>query len=172
MQFFGRSVHTFSSTHERSHLFCAYGMSPLPQGQPCYLLVWEGNIGAFYEIDQQLEITRLAHVLEDPGSKFQYLFALANPGFTDNEISFRFENAGKLMALAGHAEDKPTTDDEKRIIDFILAQRSMILSTPKSKVRWSPFYNIGVEAQELMPSGQIVRRDIHQILRGCPQEAN
>ena len=47
----GRPVHYFSSSHERSHLLCAFGMSSLPKGTPCYALVWEGAIGAFYEID-------------------------------------------------------------------------------------------------------------------------
>jgi predicted NodU family carbamoyl transferase len=43
----GRPVHYFSSSHERSHLLCAFGMSSLPKGTPCYALVWEGEIGAF-----------------------------------------------------------------------------------------------------------------------------
>ncbi len=48
----GRPVHYFSSSHERSHILCAFGMSSLPKGTPCYALVWEGAIGAFYEILQ------------------------------------------------------------------------------------------------------------------------
>ena len=44
----GRPVHVFSSSHERSHILCAFGMSSLPKGTPCYALVWEGAIGAFY----------------------------------------------------------------------------------------------------------------------------
>jgi predicted NodU family carbamoyl transferase len=40
----GRPVHYFSSSHERSHLLCAFGMSSLPKGTPCYALVWEGAI--------------------------------------------------------------------------------------------------------------------------------
>lgn len=49
----GRPVNYFSSSHERSHLLCAFGMSVLPKGTPCYALVWEGAIGAFYEIDSE-----------------------------------------------------------------------------------------------------------------------
>ena len=49
--YLGRPVRYFSSSHERSHLLCAFGMSDLPKGTPCYALVWEGAIGAFYEID-------------------------------------------------------------------------------------------------------------------------
>ena len=31
-------------------LLCAFGMSSLPKGTPSYALVWEGAIGAFYEV--------------------------------------------------------------------------------------------------------------------------
>ena len=48
----GKHIRYFSSSHERSHLLCAFGMSGLPAGTPCYALVWEGSIGAFYEIDE------------------------------------------------------------------------------------------------------------------------
>jgi predicted NodU family carbamoyl transferase len=50
----GKSVHYYSSSHERSHILCAYGMSNLPKGTPCYALIWEGEIGTFYEIDSDL----------------------------------------------------------------------------------------------------------------------
>src|SRR5437660_2818890 len=41
-------VDYFSSSHERSHILCAFGMSALPKGTSCYALVWEGETGAFY----------------------------------------------------------------------------------------------------------------------------
>ena len=49
----GKTVRYFSSSHERSHLLCAFGMSNLPKGTPCYALLWEGVIGSFYEIDSE-----------------------------------------------------------------------------------------------------------------------
>ena len=48
---------------------CVYvGMSGLPAGTPCYALVWEGSIGAFYEIDDRLNITLLADVMNEPAA--------------------------------------------------------------------------------------------------------
>jgi hydroxymethyl cephem carbamoyltransferase len=55
-RFLGKQVQYFSSSHERSHLLCAFGMSNLPKGTPCYALVWEGALGAFYEIDSELNM--------------------------------------------------------------------------------------------------------------------
>ncbi|WP_051450422.1 carbamoyltransferase C-terminal domain-containing protein [Actinospica robiniae] len=146
---FGKPVQFFSSTHERSHLLSTYGMSPFPQGQPCYALVWEGNIGSFYEISPELEVVRIAEVMEDPGNKYQFVFALADPATSTERGGFRFSNAGKLMALAGYADGSACTAAERELIDFVLSRRSILLTTSKTDMADSPFYDIGVEEQAL-----------------------
>src|SRR5258705_13885611 len=35
----GKTVHYFASSHERSHLLGAFGISDLPKGTPCYALL-------------------------------------------------------------------------------------------------------------------------------------
>ena len=80
----GKPIQYFSSSHERSHLLCAFGMSNLPKGTPCYALVWEGEIGAFYEIDSELNITLLADVMNQPGNRYALLYGLADPTFPKN----------------------------------------------------------------------------------------
>jgi predicted NodU family carbamoyl transferase len=144
---FGKPVCSFSSTHERSHLMSAYGMSPFPQGQPCYALIWEGNIGSFYEITSDVEVHRIAEVMEDPGNKYQFVFALADPTTTSEHGGFRFSNAGKLMALAGYADGAPATPGERELIDFVLSRHSILLSTAKADLADSPCHDVGVEAQ-------------------------
>ncbi|WP_156437383.1 MULTISPECIES: hypothetical protein [Burkholderia] len=57
--FFGNEIRRITDSHERSHIMCAYGMSPFPQGQACYVLVWEGHIGSFYFVDEYVNIERL-----------------------------------------------------------------------------------------------------------------
>jgi hypothetical protein len=94
----GRPVHHFSSSHERSHLLCAFGMSSLPKGTPCYALVWEGAIGAFYEIDSELNIALLADVLNEPGNRYTSIYGLADPTFPKNAPFSRFSDAGLLSA--------------------------------------------------------------------------
>jgi len=56
-------------------------MSNLPKGTPCYALLWEGVIGAFYEIDAELNITKIADVMPEPGHRYAMLYALADPTF-------------------------------------------------------------------------------------------
>lgn len=145
--FFGRTVEQFSSTHERSHIFCTYGMSPLPNGAPCYVLIWEGNLGDFYELDDRLHITHLGHVLTDPGNKYAFLFGLADPSYPLDTSPLRFNDAGKLMALAGFSDRSPMTADERRITDHLLAKEGILLSTRKRELAWSPFFDIGVQSQ-------------------------
>ena len=84
----GRTVEYFSSSHERSHLLCAFGMSNLPKGTPCYSLLWEGVIGSFYEIDSGLNITKLADVMPEPGHRYALLYGLADPTFDKSVAEF------------------------------------------------------------------------------------
>jgi predicted NodU family carbamoyl transferase len=145
--FFGRDVRVFSSTHERSHIMTAYGMVPPAAGQPYYSLVWEGNIGSFYRLDERGEVTHLRHVMSDPGNKYAYLFALADPKFPATKGLFRYQDAGKQMALTGFAEKGPVTEAERETIDFILKQEGIILGLSKDDMSWSHVHNCGVESQ-------------------------
>jgi predicted NodU family carbamoyl transferase len=146
-RFFGKEVRYFSSTHERSHIYTSLGMAPGAAHQPAYALVWEGNIGDFYRIDERGEVTHLQHVLTDPGAKYAYLFALADPSFPAGKGRYRFNDAGKQMALTGFAHDGPATAEEREIIDFLLKQDGIILGLDKADMTWSHLYNVTVESQ-------------------------
>ncbi len=109
----GKHIQYFSSSHERSHLLCSFGMSCLPKGTPCYALIWEGTIGAFYEIDEKLNITMLAEVIHEPGHRYAMLYGLADTTFAKNLEFTRISDAGKLMALASYSNrNKITAEDE------------------------------------------------------------
>lgn len=148
-RFFGGEVQVFSSTHERSHIMAALGLSGFPAGQPCYCLVWEGNIGSFYRIDERGHVTHLRHVMSDPGNKYAWLFALADPTFPVNKGLHRLQDAGKMMALTGFANRRPATADERRLIDVILAQEQIVHTLGKDELSWSPVHDAGVRSQVL-----------------------
>jgi len=145
--FLGRTVHYFSSSHERSHLLCAFGMSTLPKGTPCYALVWEGDIGAFYEIDSKLNISLLANVLNEPGNRFTSIYGLADPTFPKSAPFSRFSDAGKLMALASFSNRRPPVAEEKKLFDFLLNSPHVQLSLYKD-LEHSRYYNVGVDDPE------------------------
>jgi predicted NodU family carbamoyl transferase len=107
-RFQGRDVRYFSSSHERSHIVGSYAMSPFPQGQPCYALVWEGVIGSFYRIDEKLGVRRLGTPMSGPGHKYGFLYGLADPKLPVDARKSRREDAGKLMAIAGFARREMT----------------------------------------------------------------
>ncbi len=146
--FLDETIDYFSSTHERSHILCSYGLSPFEQGKPCYALNWEGNIGSFYEIDEKVNIKRIGKVLEDPGNKYSFLFTIANQNAPIHKGYFIFSNAGKLMALTSFGEQVPINNHEYEIIEYLLNKKSILLSTDKRELTWSKYYNIGVESQE------------------------
>lgn len=141
---FGQQVRTFSSTHERSHLMSAYGMSPFVNERPCYGLVWEGYIGSFYEYGPRGEVTLIQEVMRDPGMKYQHLFSLADPTTTTEHAGFRFSNAGKLMALAAFGEPDRVDPEGSALIERLLDQDDVLQALPKSHFADSPYHDIGV----------------------------
>ncbi|MES0033570.1 carbamoyltransferase C-terminal domain-containing protein [Mesorhizobium sp. M0040] len=145
---FGRKVHFYSSTHERSHLWGSYGMSPFPAGMPCYALIWEGDLGDFYEIDERLQVVHLGKVMSTPGNKYAFLYALADPKFALPKGQLRYEDAGKLMALCAYGQTGSPDRDEQALIDFLLPRPGILSSLSKEDLRESPYYNIGVTHQK------------------------
>jgi predicted NodU family carbamoyl transferase len=143
----GKAIRYFSSSHERSHLLCAYGMSPFPQGQPCYALVWEWAIGAFYEIDSDLGITLIADVMNQPGNRYASIYGLADPTFPKNAPFSRFSDAGKLMAIASFSQRSTPTREEEQVMDFLLSSRDVRLDLYQ-ELESSVHYNVGVEDEE------------------------
>ena len=146
---FGRDVTYFSSSHERSHLLCGYGLSPFPQGQPCYALLWEGYFGAFYRIDENVNISKLGSALENPGDRFAFLYALADPTFNLGAGQIRLSDAGKLMALAAYGENGEIDEDARHIIATLLDENTNFRKLHKRQFRKSKYYNIGIENPRL-----------------------
>lgn len=139
--FLGRPVYWYESTHERSHVFCAYGLSPYPQGEPCYVLVWEGAIGSFYEVDSRLHIRSYGPVLQYPGYKYAFLFDLADP--TSPRGRWRHDAAGKLMALSGLGSDRTPDEQDRDLLNQIFSTVSPP-TTEKAAFAHSRYYNCGV----------------------------
>ncbi|MCA1197773.1 carbamoyltransferase [Sphingomonas sp. R647] len=148
-RFLGKEVDLFSSSHERSHLLCAFGMSGLPKGTACYALLWEGNIGAFYEISAGLHITKLSNVLPEPGHRYALLYALADPTFDKRSAEYsRLSDAGKLMALASFSTRTQATHSEELIMDFLLQDCEHIRPRDCEALQDLTHYNVGTDDQE------------------------
>lgn len=158
----GSQVHYFSSSHERSHLLCAFGMSSLPKGTPCYALIWEGAIGAFYEIDSELYITLLADVLNQVGNRYGLLYGLADPTFPKDRPYFRFQDAGKLMALASFSNRSTPTEEERKLLAFLLDNPYCDLSAYKH-LEHSRYYNVGLDDPEFRNFAGIFSNKIFDI---------
>ena len=153
----GKTVEYFSSSHERSHLLCAFGMSALPKGTPCYALLWEGVIGACYEIDSDLNLTKLADVMPEPGHRYALLYGLADPTFDKSVAEFsRFSDAGKLMALASFSKRSKPSDEEERIIAFLMQETLHLKPKECESLKSYTHYNVGLDDQEFRNFAGIV----------------
>lgn len=153
----GKTVKYFSSSHERSHLLCAFGMSNLPKGTPCYALLWEGVIGAFYEIDSELNLKKLADVMPEPGHRYALLYGLADPTFDKGVAEFsRLSDAGKLMALASYSKRKKPSDEEEKIIAFLMQDCVHLKPRECESLRHGRHYNVGLDDPEFRNFAGIV----------------
>ncbi|MDF5736630.1 MULTISPECIES: carbamoyltransferase C-terminal domain-containing protein [unclassified Nostoc] len=141
--FFGENIARFSSSHERSHVMCSYGMSHFEQGQPCYVLIWEGRLGDFYKIDKDLNITHIGKVLTQPGVRYSCAYWVAN-NFSGEGL--RLSTAGKLMALTSFSDHSFPNDEEMKIIKFIADYQGEVWRLTRKDFEWSPFLNSGVES--------------------------
>lgn len=141
----GRPATFFSSSHERSHLLCAYGLSPYPQGEPCYALLWEGHFGAFYYIDEHVKIEKVGDVLDHPGSRFAFLYGLADPNFELAPGQIRLSDAGKLMAIAAYGTTGQLDEEGEQIISTLLDKSTDFTALSKEDFKSTSYHNIGVE---------------------------
>lgn len=154
---FGKKINFFSSSHERSHLLCAFGMSHLPKGTPCYALLWEGVIGSFYKIDEKLNITKLADVMPEPGHRYALLYGLGDQTFDKKFEKFsRFSDAGKLMALASFSKRSIPTIEEEKIISFLMQDRPHLKPQECEIFKDDRHYNVGLDDAEFRNFAGIV----------------
>lgn len=148
--FFGRTVEFYSSTHERAHIWASYALSPLPQGQPCYVLVWDDVLGDFYEVDADLNIRHLGHVMGNPAHKFAFLYALADPDAAPRANNGRGGDFGRMMAAAAAGDALAHDAEATALIARILGWPGTAGGLDKSKFRDSPFYNIGTGSRRFL----------------------
>jgi hypothetical protein len=118
----------------------------VPQGEPCYVLVWEGLIGAFYEVDASQRVSKVGDVMTEPGGKYAFAYAIANPRHPERMGLFDPAAAGKLMALAGFSSRDPHSPDEEKLTVQLLEQSSIVTSAKKD-FAWSPLFDRGVESE-------------------------
>ena len=116
-----------------------------PTGTPCYALIWEGTIGAFYEIDAELNITILADIMREPGHRYAMLYGLADSTFAKNLEFTRISDAGKLMALASYSNRSTPSAEEEKLIEYLLQDCPHLRPIAAfEELRHSCYYNVGL----------------------------
>lgn len=171
----GENMLLGTSSHERSHLLCSYAMSPFPQGQPCYALLWEGFLGDIYKIDARLNIARLAHVMLAPGDRYAFTYALADPAFSLPAGKIRLSDAGKVMALAGFYRTLVASRDEISLLNKLLGACDAGACLNKRNYSRFEAYNCGIGADASkrlarLVSDGIFNRFSDALLKHCPEK--
>ncbi|WCM88191.1 carbamoyltransferase C-terminal domain-containing protein [Acidovorax sp. NCPPB 3576] len=167
MQIWGEKATYFSSSHARSHLMCGYGLSPWEQGRACYVLLWEGYLGAWYFINEKVEIKKICDVMTYPGVRYAFLFGLADPDFNLKPGSVRLSDAGKLMAIASYATSGDTDEDGKQVIRQILSSGNIKDIINKNSLKTSKYYNCGVMNPEFANLAKTMSDSIYSRFEDC-----
>jgi hydroxymethyl cephem carbamoyltransferase len=76
------------------------------------------------------------------------MFMLADPSYVDGATPYRFDDAGKMMALAAYGQEGTPAADEKRLIDWVLGHPDIVGGSAKAALSDSPYFNIGVRSEE------------------------
>src|SRR5581483_5184394 len=109
-------------------------------------LIWEGTIGAFYEIDSELNITLVTDVMDEPGDRYGLLYGLADQTFPKNGHS-RLSEPGKLMALASFSNRSVPSAQERKLLNVLLDGQFRGLSAYED-LDHAPYFNAGVADPE------------------------
>lgn len=164
IRFMGKEVTYFTSSHERSHLMMALGMAPPTEAPLRSVLIWEGVFGAFYLIDERHEIVKQIEVLNEPGARYAFLYALADPTVADDGLRVpRLDDAGKLMALAAFATADDADADIGATVDGIVTCETVYNPLPKALFRDSPVYNSGVESAATKAAAALLTDRIYRL---------
>jgi hydroxymethyl cephem carbamoyltransferase len=142
-RFFGKQVQFFSSSHERSHIMGSIAMAPPGRYPLQAVLVWEGITGKFFLVDDAYRVVRTVDVMDQPGAKYAALFAICDARFPAVGGFPRLSDAGKLMALAAHADADDADPDVVSAVDRLLKTEN-VYPVPKDAFRDTPLFNCGV----------------------------
>jgi hydroxymethyl cephem carbamoyltransferase len=163
INFFGRTVTLVESSHERSHIMSSIALAPRDDAPLRAALVWEGQVGKLYLVDGHGVVKREVPVLEMVGTRWSFLFALADPTFPDRGAFPWHTNAGKLMALAAFGDPDEADPIVTDVVDQVLTRfRPDRWASAKWRLRESPIHNAGVEADITKNAAALLSRRIFE----------
>jgi hydroxymethyl cephem carbamoyltransferase len=167
--FFGGKATLVSSSHVRSHIMAAVGMAPDPEQRQQAVLVWEGVTGGLYLLDERYHVVRSVPVLTQPGARYAFLFAIADPTFPDTGAIPNLNDSGKLMALAAYGDPDEGDGPIGQAVEQIL-KADTIYPAPKAQFRGAPFYNAGVESPVATTAAAMLSRRMFEVFADAAEQ--
>lgn len=167
--FFGKEAEFFNSSHVRSHIMMGAGMAPREDHPQQAVLVWEGVTGGFYLLDSGVRISRSIPVLTQPGARYAFLFALADPTFPGSGAAPNLDDSGKLMALAAYGDPERADADVADTVERIV-KVDTLYPAPKEEFRASPVHNAGVESDVTKTAAALLSRRIFDMFATAAEQ--
>jgi hydroxymethyl cephem carbamoyltransferase len=107
--------------------------------------------------------------MREPGGRYASVYALADPSFPDRAHGHRWEDAGKVMALAAFGDPH---DTDPAVLDIVmrLIETKEMYPVPKYDFKDTPIYNAGVEADITKAVAAVLNDRIFSIFAEAAQE--
>jgi hydroxymethyl cephem carbamoyltransferase len=131
--------------------------------------VWEGVTGGFYLLDEEFRVVRSVPVLTQPGARYAFLFAIADPTFPDTGAIPNLDDSGKLMALAAYGDPEDADRATAQAVEHIL-KVDTIYPAPKQQFRRAPFYNTGVDSPAATTAAALLSRRIFEVFADAAEQ--
>jgi len=157
--FCGKAVKVVSSSHIRSHIIGVAGMAPRDDADQRAVLIWEGDEGTFYLLDENWQIAAEHPVMRFPGGRYALLFGIANPDYPPHVAEVSTDDAGKLMALAAYGDPHDVDPAIAEPVERILKPDGYVA---KGNYEDAPFYNAGVEADVTKAAAAYLHRRLFE----------
>jgi hydroxymethyl cephem carbamoyltransferase len=166
INFLGKEVTFFTSSHERSHILQPIGMAPKDEVPLRAVLVWEGSVGRFYLLDERWEITKEIRVLDQPGGRYAFPFALADPSRPERGYQIRLDDAGKLMALAAYGDASAADSNIAETVERILTE----WPPRKHTFRDSAVFDSGVTSEATKSAAALITKRLFEVYAAAAEE--
>lgn len=176
---FNRPLHTYESSHARAHIFSSWALSPFPEGTPFYALVWEGALGAFYRVDERMNISKMPeqnatnqNLCFAPGLRYSMPFWFARM----NDFPAELSAAGKIMALASYGRDSATPNNPiwhsaiKKFFSDEIVEKSLGCDIDDNYFEDFAFLREGIQSQVFRDFVSLLQKMIFEVFYNYAQK--
>jgi hydroxymethyl cephem carbamoyltransferase len=164
--FLGQKAKMFYSSHTRSHIMMGAGLAPPDDADRRAVLVWEGEEGTFYLLDERWQVVQEIPILQRVGARYAMVFSIANPQQKEFSSIHSLDDSGKLMALSAFGDAGRADESTKQAVEQLLAPSL----GQKQDFSYASFFNAGVQSEPAVNAAALITERIFEVFADAARE--